>query len=77
MLLCLVGFSQQYGPVKQLLLQIGAKKGATGKCVYVFLFNLFVCAIFHLLHYVIPQPMPHAIPRPFIHYLYHIYARKM
>ena len=49
MLLCLVGLSQQYGPVKQLLLQIGAKKGATGKCAHVFLFNLFVCAIFHLL----------------------------
>lgn len=40
MLLCLVGFSQQYGPVKQLLLQIGAKKGATGNA------RMFFCLIY-------------------------------
>ena len=37
------------GPAKQLLTQIGAKKG-TAKTRRAFQFNLFLCAIFYILH---------------------------
>ena len=39
------------GPAKRLLLQIGAKKNARQRRAHAFSFNLFLCAIFHILNY--------------------------
>ena len=38
------------GPAKKLLTQIGAKKKARQRRAHAFQFNLFLCAIFHILH---------------------------
>ena len=45
-----------------------APKKARKRRAHVFQFNLFLCAIFHILfyimhNYVIPQAVPHAIPQ--------------
>ena len=38
------------GPAKMLLTQIGANKSCGKRRAHVFQFNLFLCAIFHILH---------------------------
>ena len=53
-------------PVKQLLTQIGAKKGAAtdARMPFSLIYFFAPVSIFYILHnYVIPQAMPHAIPQ--------------
>ena len=65
-------------PVKQLLTQIAAKKGAvmTSACRPFSLIYFFApISIFYIPHnYVIPQAMPHAIPQTHSPFYPHRYA---
>ena len=69
-----------YEPVKQLLTQIGAKKGAANdpRMPFSLIYFFAPISIFYIPHnYVIPQAMPHAIPQTHSAFYPHLYSEAM